>query len=1559
MTDPVNVNDMVAELTKKFDEKFEIQQKQVESLTELVANLVSALKSTGTPSSATPTIATPTIAAPTIAAPTHASTSTTSGAATTTVMPIASKKSFKDICLNLTPFRGHEDSYVAWKAKTKDVMGIEAKDGADEKEKVWAVEKMIVGEAKKYYESKAVSCDTLDRLFETLDQEFDLSKQRAYCVAQMEAVVQQDDQPGLEYLRAKRNSMNRIVNITDADQIAWVRKGAKGPYQDKLVGNLSVKTVADVETMYRDLDEQKLWKRQQQQARPKPDDFLLARERGNASSSVCNNCGGGHETSTCRLPDKKTIKCNGCGKKGHYQRQCWSKSKSKSNAMMPMVEQQQAAVPNNTNAPIVQAALPAPVPARGGASPDQVCMEREQCDILSLSRSLGGGMPSTYALMDGEHCIIGWDSGASFSGISYAKFMRLGEKLKAKLDVTAKRTFRSASGEDTLTEGCLFIPFQLSNSFCSISVSVRFHVIRNLPREVIVGNDYMDGHADIRNSTRSIFLYKHNQEIPFADEAPTSSVYCLRDVVLKPGAVTKVPIDFRGQGRWVLSDVGHPQAFVVDGVVDRSTSWILMVNKSKEELEMSKGERIPAAVLCWDHLLTVDAAEILPTEERSVRGVENESNVNPNASEEAKRILREAIERANEHFKKSPWGTQRLSHRILLKEEFVNRCAAYVYGPKEKDFIKESVQEMLAKGICQPSREPNVSPVVVAHHPRTKKMRFCVNYQRLNNVTKKEQRVMPAVWRSLQLLGGSEWFSSIDLQSGFWQIPIDERDRHLTAFICNEGIFEYLFMPFGLCSAPFTFQSLMEEVLGEMNNRSCFAYLDDVGMFTKGSDVEHAKVVARVIEKLVEANLRPNWGKCKFLYQEMDFFGHIVSKEGVRVNPNRFERLEAIKDLKNTHEVRHFLGLMLVYYRFIEKFSELAEPLNRLLRKGVEWRWADEEREAVAKLKASLFKNVVLAVPRDDKPFVVQVDASQVAAGYCVYQEIEGEQKVIAFGGKTFDKHQRAYGPGHREMYAIYLALREFRWCVYGREVKVLTDHESWTWVNAVRKNPPKAVAAWIMDLMDYNAQIEWIPGKFNTVADVLSRLWGSEDNIYFMGLIDGNAWTKEKREAVIREMHGGEMFGSHQAAQKTYEKMRDRYIWRGMHKDVKRICESCSECLVNKDKRKKNKLIPISATKPWNIVGVDVVGPFPRSHTHDFRYILIVVDYFSKWVELFKLKTATASVICQLLETKVFARHGCPQLVVSDGARVFDSCTEFETLLKRNGVSHQFSSAYHQQANGQVEAYVRLFKPILRIKCHNNVDEWPKKLDFVMASLNSSTSNSTGHSPYYALHGFEPRTPIEAVSQYEEVEAEAKKRFEAISERIAESKEVQQQQYNSNLTENLRLKPGDVVYVKKFRRENDLDVKFEPKVVQSERTEDGYIVSDLDGSGPQNVNVGDIKVDTTGDDLIGRRVRVYWPEYERNYDGVVQKTDDPALGTHIVKYRDGEFYENLDNSNKSVDAVVSDYSLVPELHNVSGNPSPYAKLVDDSSLSESEDDSSFDSFDESDDTIDSEEDLI
>ena len=411
----------------------------------------------------------------------------------------------------------------------------------------------------------------------------------------------------------------------------------------------------------------------------------------------------------------------------------------------------------------------------------------------------------------------------------------------------------------------------------------------------------------------------------------------------------------------------------------------------------------------------------------------------------------------------------------------------YRAAPKEQEFIKEEIDRMLKNDLIRPSTSAWASPVVVVKK-KNGKLRFCVDFRKLNSVTNRDSYPLPRIDDLIDTVGNATWFSSLDLASGYWQVQVHPADVPKTAFTTKYGLFEFKVMPFGLCNAPATFQRLMDHVLGDINRKFALVYIDDIIIFSQTFE-EHLAHIEEVMKRIKAAGLRLNFEKCEFVSRYTTFLGHIIGKDGVKPDPTNIEKIKNHAVPVNVTQLKGFLGLAGYYRKFIRGFSSLAEPLNQLMRKDEPYIWLEPQQKAFNTLKDLLISEPILIRPDFDKPFILYTDASNFGLGAVLAQEIEkGKEGVINYLSKSLNRAERNYSATEKEALAAVWGIKKNRCYLLGSPFKLVTDHKALKWLFN-QKDPVGRVARWIDTLADYKYEIEYRKGSKHQNADTLSRL--------------------------------------------------------------------------------------------------------------------------------------------------------------------------------------------------------------------------------------------------------------------------------------------------------------------------------------------------------------------------------------------------------------------------------------------------------------------------------------
>ncbi|KAJ9535388.1 hypothetical protein OSB04_un001497 [Centaurea solstitialis] len=790
--------------------------------------------------------------------------------------------------------------------------------------------------------------------------------------------------------------------------------------------------------------------------------------------------------------------------------------------------------------------------------------------------------------------------------------------------------------------------------------------------------------------------------------------------------------------------------------------------------------------------------------------------------------------------------------------------APYRLAPPEMQELSKQLEELLDKGFIRPSTSPWGAPILFVKK-KDGSMRMCIDYRELNKLTVKNRYPLPRIDDLFDQLQGAAWFSKIDLRSGYHQLKVREEDVHKTAFRTRYGHFEFIVMPFGLTNAPAAFMDLMNRVCRPMLDRSVIVFIDDILIYSKSKE-EHVEHLREVLEVLRKEKLYAKFSKCDFWLQEVQFLGHLVNREGIKVDPAKVEAVMKWETPKTPTEVRSFLGLAGYYRRFIQDFSKIAVPLTRLTRKSERFVWGEEQEAAFDTLRRKLCEAPVLTLPEGVEDLTVYCDASYHGLG-CVLMQ---RGRVIAYASRQLKTHEVNYPTHDLELAAVVFALKLWRHYLYGVRCTIYTDHKSLRYFMD-QQNLNMRQRRWLEVVKDYDCEILYHPGKANVVADALSRkgsmlllrvpcmrltvstslielirqsqveaikadnqkrerIKGQVDQLATdsRGLLTrfGRVWVPascEARQTLLDEAHKSK-FSIHPGATKMYRDLRTDYWWPGMKRDVAKYVEKCLTCLRVKAEHQKphGKLQPLEIPEwKWEHVTMDLVTGLPKTvRKHDA--IWVVVDRLTKSAHFIAIREASSSeVLADIYVREIVARHGVPVTVISDRDVRFTSrfWSKFHEEL---GTKLQFSTAFHPQTDGQSERTIRTLEDMLRACVLDFGGSWESHLPLVEFSYNNSFHASIGMPPYEMLYGRRCRTPIcwGEVGQRElgstEIVQRTTESIQQIRERL-KAAQSRQKSYADKRRSNLEFSVGDKVLLKvspwkgviRFRKRGKLGPRF------------------------------------------------------------------------------------------------------------------------------------------------------
>lgn len=810
--------------------------------------------------------------------------------------------------------------------------------------------------------------------------------------------------------------------------------------------------------------------------------------------------------------------------------------------------------------------------------------------------------------------------------------------------------------------------------------------------------------------------------------------------------------------------------------------------------------------------------------------------------------------------------TSLYEHRIDVGDAKPKKQRIYHVSKYVLDEVNKEVDRMIALDVIEEAMFSPWNNPLVAVKKKTGKYRVCLDARYLNSIMVNEGHPIQQISSIISNLSGCSYISSIDLKDAFWQLPLEEASRPLTAFtVPGRGHFQFKVVPFGLCTASQALSRLMTNLFADLEPR-VFHYLDDVIICSRTFE-EHLELLTEVATRLRRANLTVSQEKSKFCRKEMRYLGYVLNENGWKVDEDKISCIVKFPTPQSRKEVQRFLGMCNWYRRFIANFAEIAVPLTELTKVKIKFRWTSKAEDSFVKLKSMLVSAPVLAMPDYSRPFSIACDASDIAIGAVLTQDFDGEEHPIGYFSQKLSASERNYSVTERECLAVIRAIEKFRGYVEGVRFTVFCDHAALSYLRSI-KNPTALMCRWILRLNAFDFDIKYRKGSCNVVPDALSRIVAStvfaqdqsEDSWYArlrknvekqpdkfpdFRMVNGEVfkncrgtdelgntghkWKKvvplKERAEVMSRFHDSAT-GAHLGFQKTWHKIQSHFYWPKMRQDIGRHVRTCTTCKASK--AANTTMMPTMgkakpAKVPWELVSIDFVGPLARSKAGN-TVMLVVVDWVTKYVVAHPMRSADSVKMVHFLENEIFLRFSRPRIVLTDNGKQFMSAA-FRSLLARHRIEHMTTAYYCPMVNN-AERVNRVLITCIRALLEDDHRAWDENLPGILAAINSAQHESTGVSPHFANFG---RNLILHTDLYKQQDLNVpndpklaqdlrlstlKRVHEFVLKRIKASHEKSKQHYNLR-ARNVSFKVGDVVWRRNFglsSKVNCVNQKLNPK---------------------------------------------------------------------------------------------------------------------------------------------------
>lgn len=777
-----------------------------------------------------------------------------------------------------------------------------------------------------------------------------------------------------------------------------------------------------------------------------------------------------------------------------------------------------------------------------------------------------------------------------------------------------------------------------------------------------------------------------------------------------------------------------------------------------------------------------------------------------------------------------------VSMKILLHDENPVVLGSRRMPQIELDEIDRQLNNWLDEGIIRNSQSDYSSPIVLVQKKDGTK-RICIDYRQLNRKIIKDRYPLPLIEDQIDKLQNAKIFSTLDLKNGFFHVPVDQASRKFTAFTTQSGHFEFCKVPFGLCNSPAVFSKFIQSIFQDLKRKGyVLTYMDDL-IIPSQDEVEAIRKLKVVLEVCSRFGLIINWKKCQFLRKTIKYLGYEISDGKIKPGQEKITAVRKFPEPTTTKQLQRFLGLSGYFRKFVFNYSIIAKPLSDLLKDGVKFNFGEAQKESFDRLKKLLTDRPVLIIFRFGATTELHTDASKWGFGAILLQVDLADLKLhpVNYYSKKTTTTEQQLSSYELEVLAVVNAIKHFRVYLLGIKFKILTDCSAFQMTLNKKDISPK-IARWAFLLQEFDFTIEHRPANRMKHADALSR---EPVTLIVVSQVHAAQLTDQKISSIMKNINNGknenftlengvlfkERNGNkllvipkamefqiinavhekgHFGVKKVTDLIEREYYIPQVTQKIETVIKNCVSCILGNKKAGKQEGFLNSIPKdggPLSTYHVDHIGPLATT-SKKYKFILCVIDGFTKFVWLYPTKSVTAeeTILKLKIQQKTF---GNPKRIVSDKGSAFKA-NIFKEFCDEEKIEHLQIVTGVSRGNGQVERLNGIVKSGLIKLSISKPTEWYKFTDKLQMAINGTFQRSIGVTPFEILMGVKLRW-IDELNLKEVIEEELLVDFIEDREKIRDEArnkidDVQrenQKGFNKNRKRATIYKVGDLVAIK------------------------------------------------------------------------------------------------------------------------------------------------------------------